>query len=134
MRLDFSPLEKALAQLDKAFQRSQKNIGDEELRDACIQRFEYSFELAWKMLKRQIELEMGGSLDVDTYSKKQLFRVGGERGLIEDVEAWFVYLEKRNKTTHTYELENAEEVYSIVGAFLKDAHKLVTQLAGRQID
>jgi nucleotidyltransferase substrate binding protein (TIGR01987 family) len=134
MQLDFSSLQKALAQLEKAFTRSQNNTSDEELRDACIQRFEYSFELSWKMLKKQIEKEVGSSADIDTYSKKQLFRVGGERGLIEKVEAWFEYLEKRNKVAHTYDLENANDVYAVIGGFIKDAQCLLTKLNERHED
>ncbi len=46
MQLDLSALEKALASLARALLRSHGVPADEELRDACIQRFEYSFELA----------------------------------------------------------------------------------------
>lgn len=132
MTLDFSSLEKALASLDKAFVRAEAHLGDDELRDACIQRFEYSFELSWKMLKRQIEQEVGTSPEVDTYSKKGLFRAGGERGLIHDVEAWFNYLEKRNLTVHTYDQGHAEEVYKVIGNFLKDSQSLLKNLKERR--
>src|SRR3989338_4205107 len=106
MKLDFSPFEKALVSLKKGLKRATEHPKDEELRDACIQRFEYSFELAWKMLKRQLEKEDGNSSEIDSYSKKNLFRVSGEKGLIGNVENWFNYLEKRNLTAHTYDLEN----------------------------
>lgn len=128
MPLDFSSLEKALASLKKAFVRAQASVGDEELRDACIQRFEYSFELCWKMLKRRIEADIGPSEDIDSYSKKTLFRVGGERGLACDVAAWFRYLEMRNLTAHTYDRENAEEVFSVIGDFIVDADDLLAKL------
>ena len=126
--LDFSSFERALNSLKKALVRSQKQLGDEELRDACIQRFEYSFELAWKMLKRQLEKDVGNSPEVDTYSKKSLFRVGAERGLIKNVEPWFDYLERRNLTTHTYDPVHAEEVYSVIAAFVSDAEALLQKL------
>jgi Nucleotidyltransferase substrate binding protein like len=47
-KLDFSSLKKACESLARAYQRSLTMPLDEELRDACIQRFEFSFELAWK--------------------------------------------------------------------------------------
>lgn len=81
MPLILDPLEKALYSLDKCWKRSQDARGDEELRDACIQRFEYTFELSWKMLKRQLEIEIASREEVDSYSKKTLFRVGGEKEL-----------------------------------------------------
>ena len=33
-----------------------------------------------------------------TLTNKELFRLGGEAGLLRDVEAWFVYLRRRNQT------------------------------------
>lgn len=131
MSLDFSPFDKALTSLKKALVRAQKAPEDEELRDACIQRFEYTFEIAWKMLKRQIEQEIGNSAEVDTYSKKSLFRVAGERGLIAQVEPWFNYLEKRNLTTHTYDSSNAAKVYSVIERFSEDAQGLLNSLRAR---
>ena len=51
--LDLSSLRDALASLNRALTRWQvAGSQDEELRDACIQRFEYTFELSWKMLAR----------------------------------------------------------------------------------
>ena len=131
MKLDFSPFEKALVSLKKGLKRATEHPKDEELRDACIQRFEYSFELAWKMLKRQLEKEDGNSSEIDSYSKKNLFRVSGEKGLIGNVENWFNYLEKRNLTAHTYDLENAQEVFSVIEDFLKDAEDLLKKLKAR---
>jgi nucleotidyltransferase substrate binding protein (TIGR01987 family) len=131
MVLDFSPLEKALLSLKKGLKRATEHPKDEELRDACIQRFEYSFELSWKMLKRQLEKEDGSSPEIDAYSKKNLFRVGGEKGLISNVENWFTYLEKRNLTTHTYDPENAAEVFSVIKDFLTDSEDLLDKLKAR---
>lgn len=46
MRLDFSPLQKAINSLERAIVRTKANPSDEELRDAVIQRFEYTYELS----------------------------------------------------------------------------------------
>jgi hypothetical protein len=51
MRLDLSSWKKALNSLERAIARSTASPADEELRDAVIQRFEYCYELSWKMLK-----------------------------------------------------------------------------------
>ena len=92
MSLEPEPLRAALQSLERGLVRHRLTPLDEELRDACIQRFEYCFELSWKMLKRQIENEMGNTAEIDSYSKRTLFRVAAERGLIESPEPWFVYL------------------------------------------
>lgn len=131
MSLDLSPFVKALASLERALERACAVPEDAELRDACIQRFEYTYELAWKMLKRQIEAEVANPSEVDGFSFRQLFRVAGERGLVDDVEAWFDYREQRNLTTHTYHEETARRVFSVLPAFARDAGSLLSRLGGR---
>ncbi len=57
-RLDLTSLRDALAALQRALTRWQgTDAQDEELRDACIQRFETTFELSWKLLQRRLELD-----------------------------------------------------------------------------
>lgn len=131
MTLILDPFERALNSLKRGWERSSASPDDEELRDACIQRFEYTFELSWRMLKRQLEIEIANREEVDSYSKKTLFRAGGEKGIIRSVERWFDYLEKRNFTSHTYNKINAEKVYSIIGNFIEDADLLIEALKGR---
>jgi nucleotidyltransferase substrate binding protein (TIGR01987 family) len=128
MALDYSPLKKALSSLKIALDRAAQHPKDNELRDACIQRFEYSFELCWKMLKRTLKDNLEASEDVDTYSKRDLFRVSAKYKLLEKPEPWFSYLEKRNLTTHTYDEKNAEEVFSGINAFYHDATYLLDNL------
>lgn len=131
MSLDFSPLEKAVGSLNRALARAHGAPGDEELRDACIQRFEYTFELCWKMLKRQLEEDLPNPSEVDGYSYRQLFRAGAERGLVRDVEAWFDYRERRNITSHTYDEAKAARVFEALPAFAVHAEELLAGLKGR---
>lgn len=131
MKLDLTSLEQALAALDRGLGRAAGAPGDEELRDACIQRFEFTFELCWKMLKRRLELDLPNPHEVDAMSYRALIRVGAEQGLIEDVPAWFVYRDKRNLTAHTYDAAKAKEVYAVVPGFARDARLLLQQLKQR---
>jgi nucleotidyltransferase substrate binding protein (TIGR01987 family) len=85
MRLDLSALEKAVVSLEKALIRASNAMGDEELRDAVIQRFAYTYEICWKMVKRRIEADAAVPADVDAMSFHALMREGAERGLILDV-------------------------------------------------
>ena len=121
-----SPLQKALASLQAALAQPK----NEFVRDAAIQRFEYTYELAWKMLKRHLD-ESEGAAAVDPLSRKDLFRLGGERGIVENVEAWLAYHRARNETSHTYDENKAEQVYEVARQFAGDAEKLLRELERR---
>lgn len=131
MKLDFSSYEKALASLQRVLGRSHTVPGDEDIRDACIQRFEYTYELAFKMLKRQLEQELPSSDELDQLPYKEMIRVGAERGLIVVPERWFDYRAKRNITSHTYDEEKAREVFAILSDFAADAADLLARLKSR---
>lgn len=93
----------ALASLQRALERWNASQGqDEELRDACIQRFEYSFELSWKMLKRRLEADLPDAYSVDAMGFRDLVRAGAERGLLAEADGWMVFRDKRSITSHTY--------------------------------
>ena len=131
MKLDLSSFEKALSSLERGILRSEQNRIDEELRDAVIQRFEYTYELAWKMTKRQIEQDSASPAEVDAYSFKDLMRVAHERALIDDPVVWFGYRDARNKTSHGYDEENAKVVYKAALEFLPVAKRLLRILGER---
>ena len=99
------------------------------VRDAAIQRFEYTYDLCWKFLRRWLELE--GHPEVTRFTLKELFRLGAERGLVASPESWFRYQQARNLTVHAYDERRAEEVYAVLGGFLADADRLLAELKRR---
>jgi nucleotidyltransferase substrate binding protein (TIGR01987 family) len=131
MKLDFTSLEKAVASLEKAVIRSKGVPHDEEIRDAVIQRFEYTFELCWKMMKRQLELEVPHPAELDTMPYKDLIRLAAEKGMMGEVKNWMVYRSQRNMTSHVYDSSKAEQVYQSAVQFLSDAKKLLDHLVHR---
>jgi len=131
MTLDFSSFEKALTSLQRVLARSATAPTDDDLRDACIQRFEYTYELAFKMLKRQLEQELPSSDELDHLPFKEIIRIGAERGLITVPERWFDYRDKRNITSHTYDEQKAREVYAVLSDFAVDATDLLSRLMTR---
>ncbi len=82
---------------------------DDLLKEGLIQRFEYTRELAWKVMKDFAEYqgytEIRGSRDA--------FRIALQMGLIED-SAWMDSIADRNLTSHNYDEDVAEEVYQSV--------------------
>lgn len=133
MALDLHSLQKAVSSLERAITRSKDNIDDEELRDAVIQRFEYTYELCWKMLKRQLEIEAPNPAEIDTLSFKDLLRTAAEKGFINNIEQWFIYREQRNITSHTYDETKAISVQKTAFDFIKDAGRLLAKLEQRQL-
>ncbi len=118
--LILDPLEKALNSLQKALEEPK----DEFIRDATIQRFEYSFELSWKMLKRYLT---ANSTEPE-FNIKNIFREAARQQLINNAESWFEFHKARNLTTHTYNEDTAEETYEAAVKFLPEAQHLLSQL------
>ena len=110
----FSNYRKALAKLTQAVELLSKQIDREEavdelLQEGLIQRFEYTHELAWKVMKDYAEYqgytEVRGSRDA--------FRQALQMGIIDDA-GWMDSIEDRNLTSHNYDEEVAEEVYQAI--------------------
>ncbi|MDF1579832.1 MAG: nucleotidyltransferase substrate binding protein [Desulfuromonadales bacterium] len=108
---------KALSQLEKALAQPK----DEFIRDSVIQRFEFTHELAWKMLKLKLEAE---GLSVRT--PREALQEALQAGLTEDGNRWTDMLKMRNLTSHTYREKLADDVYVFVGT---QALPLFRQLA-----
>lgn len=129
MKIDLTSLRKALVSLNRAIDRSRGAPGDEELRDAVIQRFEYSMDLSWKMAQRVMKAE--GANEADLRTKRDLFREGAKAGIFDDPERWFAWLEARNETSHTYSAGVAERVYQKAQEFAPAAGLLLERLEAR---
>ena len=78
----------------------------EYVRDAAIQRFEFTYELALKTLKSYLS-----TLDLTVLSPKDALKAAYQQGLITDAAAWNELHVKRNLTSHTYDEKLAEEIF-----------------------
>ncbi|BDU49730.1 nucleotidyltransferase substrate binding protein [Haliovirga abyssi] len=133
--LDLKSFEKAINSLeqlilkmkDKELMNSLDEIVIYGLKAGIIQNFEFTYEISWKYIKRWLELNIGSSF-VDGVSRRQLFRLAIEHHLIENVDIWMDYHLARNRTSHTYNLNTAEEVYKTAIEFLGDVKKLYKEL------
>ena len=94
-----------------AFMRLQAALrkdadADDMYLDATIQRFEFCFELAWKLMKAVLEYE-----GIEANSPRGCIREGGKEGLIPDAQEWLEMMEKRKLSSHTYDENVAREIY-----------------------
>ena len=138
MLIDLTPAEKALkslsgaidSALDEEFMGRLTDIQQNTIRAGVIQNFEFSYELCWKMLRR-ILIELEGSEEITQLSRKDLFRLAAQKGLMADPEKWFIYHRARNETSHTYNEAKANEVFNIACDFISSANKLMSNLINR---
>ena len=132
-KLDVSSLEKAIHSLAAALQAYSNKPDDNNLaRDASIQRFEYTYELSHKMLKRYLEMTEPNAEEIDQMQFSNLIRTGSEKGLLlNGWDEWSKYRHARNLTSHTYDESKAQQVCDIIPHFLSDAKHLLTKLQER---
>ena len=105
-KLALDHFEKALARLHEVLAQPE----NEFIRDATIQRFEFTFEAAWKAMYRWLRAR-GVDLDEDAYSTiPEAFK----RRLITEEKRWGDMRKYRNLTSHTYNLPLAIEVAAFV--------------------
>ena len=109
----------ALARLADALRQPKT----EWTRDASIQRFEFSFELAWKAISRFARDE-----GLEAPSPKQALRTAFRFGWIEEDPGWLRMLDDRNRTTHTYHEATAEEIYARLPEHLGRMERLAARL------
>lgn len=78
-------------------------------RDAVIKRFEFTYELIWKLYKKIARVQK-----LDYFSPKASFQFAFKSGLIEDEDLYLEIIDARNKTTHVYSEEEAKEIYNFI--------------------
>ena len=134
--LDLSALREAIVSLhdglevvsDPEWFNRQSDKVQNTLIAGVIKNFEFVYEISIKMIRRRLEIGADSPTDVDKMEFRELLRSAAERGLINDVEAWFKYRKMRNITSHTYDHEKARQVYQETLVFMDDAHLLLQQL------
>jgi len=121
MELIIEPLEKALASLQEAWDEYRKDTSNTFVRDSVIQRFEYTFELSHKILRRFLSETESSRSEVTEMFFNNIIRLGCKRGLLlNDLEVWDKYRKLRNLTSHNYDEFNAEDIIVIIPVFIED--------------
>ncbi|WP_372948738.1 nucleotidyltransferase substrate binding protein [Mariniphaga sp.] len=99
----FSNYKKAFEQLTEFIEKGDLNKFEEQ---GLIQAFEYTFELAWNLIKDYFEYQGEQAIT----GSRDAFRLAFKRGLISDGESWMDMIASRIKSSHTYHEETAEEI------------------------
>ncbi len=132
MPLDVSPLVRAIARLEEALQVYQSDTTQTLIRDGLIQRFEFTYEISHKILKRYLEATSASPEQFDRLPFADLIRVANEQGLLlGDWPRWRAYREMRAKTSHAYDEPTALEVVAGIQGFLDEVRHLRDQIVER---
>lgn len=91
--------------------------------DATIQRFEFTFELAWKFLKDYF-FEQGIELNYPKEIIQEAFKVN----LIDSELVWIKMLKDRNLTSHTYDQILADEIYNRIKLYVPELRSLLEKV------
>lgn len=123
--LSFAALELATATLEQGLKEHEQYPQLLTVRDGVIQRFEITMDVSRQLMIRVLKEVF--SLDAAS-AQKDTIREAAKFGLIADAEAWMGHLAARNRTSHTYDSEIAEQVFSHIPSFLPDAKDLLQRL------
>lgn len=110
----FSNYLKALKKLSEAVKYIQEDIKDEKdevldeiIKEGLIQRFEYTYEMAWNVMKDYAAYQ--GNIDIA--GSRDAIRYAFSANLITNGDKWMDMIKSRIKTSHTYNEATADEIY-----------------------
>ncbi|MFD3157332.1 nucleotidyltransferase substrate binding protein [Haloimpatiens sp. FM7330] len=129
MKENSSKIQNFIRALDKLKEGLlQYDEENELLRDGIIQRFEFTFELAWKTLKEVFEDE--GLIGLN--SPKSVLREAFQAEIIKNEKLWLNMLMDRNATSHMYSESKAMEICkNIKEEYVKALENLKEQIIKR---
>jgi nucleotidyltransferase substrate binding protein (TIGR01987 family) len=123
-KLKLKDYKKALKTLSEIISEKENDI----IRDATIQRFEYTFELAWKTLKQFLKESHG----IIANSPKAVFREGFKIGLFDEkvTQLFLEMTDDRNETVHLYDENRINNIFAnIKTKYYKILHELARKLS-----
>ncbi|ROT99320.1 nucleotidyltransferase [Marinobacter sp. R17] len=106
----FSNFKKAFHQLNDAVTLMRSRELSKLEKQGVIQAFEYTYELAWNLLRDYLRWQGNTSITGSRDTIREAFAAN----LISDGERWMQMLQDRNRTSHTYNEETAEEILASI--------------------
>ena len=120
----FQNYERAFLLLRNALENNPEGLSDLE-REGIIQRFEYTFELAWKTLS---DYQTYNGVKLDQITPRYVIKAAFAAKIIQDGQIWIDMLEHRNLMLHTYNQESFEKVVENISELYLDAFDQVFML------
>ena len=122
-------LDLVLKRLNVAWAEYNKDKTNDFVRDSVIQRFEYTYAIAIKYIQKYLELTLPASDEIDKLTFNELIRTANEKGILYgNLADWALYRQRRNITSHTYNLEKANIVLEIIEQFSNEIAFLLEKI------
>lgn len=129
--LDFTALENSLQRLGEVVEIYKKNPQDTIVRDSLIQRFEFTYSITLKTLRKYFIERAFIVDDVNKLSFNEMVRTAMQLDLLKsDLAKWTEFREMRNLISHTYDENVALKVSGIVPDFYEEITYLLKELKG----
>jgi nucleotidyltransferase substrate binding protein (TIGR01987 family) len=118
-------LGKAIARLEESLAAYGAEPGNLMYRDSVIKRFEFTFEVAQSLLRKFVTAYSVHVKETERLTFPALIRTASQDGVLrEGYDVWHTYREARNRSSHTYNEDQALAVMAIVPEFLEEARFL----------
>jgi nucleotidyltransferase substrate binding protein (TIGR01987 family) len=132
MELDISALQRAIIRLEEAVTTYQQDTSQSLIRDGLVQRFEFTYEISNKMLRRYLAANAVPPELISGMNFADIIRVGNENGLLlGNWPRWKTFRDMRARTSHSYDEVVALDVVAGIPAFLDEARYLRDRLSER---
>lgn len=132
MKIDIDAFQNSITRLEEGLIRYERDPSDTQIRDGLIQRFEFTYELAFRTLKRYLENTSASPDEYKDMSFQDIIRSGNERGvLLGDWPVWRTYRDTRSRTSHSYSEAVALAVVRDIPRFVPEARFLYDAVKAR---
>ncbi len=129
IELDIEALRNAKDSLIKAYNAYMLGSDDVDMcdiiADSCVKRFEYTFETAWKVMKKYFKLQY--SKTEAELTMNNIFRFMEGYGFTSSWLKWKEYYAQRNNTAHEYNSNKSKSLISLIPDFLNELDILLNK-------
>lgn len=120
LKISFKNLKKAVERFDEILKEPVTQI----VKDAALQRFEFTYELMWKTLKIYLEDIHG----LRAVSPRQVFKEAYSLSIIENEDIFLEMIQSRNLLAHTYNEDQADNIFAKLSKYLPVIQNVLNNL------
>jgi len=112
--------ERFASSVDRKEEFHKEGYGDIYL-DLVVKRFEFTYEMSWKCIKRYLDY-----VGIECYSPRDCFKEAFSQKIIADETVWIDMIEQRNISSHVYDEDEIKEILGKIGDY-KNAFQWLLQ-------